>query len=73
MLQTEFILEKEQTGTRVHLYEAHSKELDRWIAVRVDRNSEVCGNCLLIEVIDTGLAEIGQTNKEVMADDKRHA
>lgn len=28
--------------------------------VRVDRNSEVCGSCILVGMIDEGLAKIGE-------------
>lgn len=42
-VQLNLILEKEQQGIRVHLQEAHDKELDRWIAERHYLRSVPCG------------------------------
>jgi len=55
------------------------RELIRIVRVEIERtkcecdatlmNSELCGRCIILDIIDSGLRDIGQTNKEMMADD----
>ena len=40
------------------------------VEVCVDRNSEVCGSCLLVGMIDDGLGEIGKDRDKVLRGDE---
>lgn len=55
-------IEDEVGGLRELMFELRSQLIQACVCdeVRVDRNSEVCGSCILVGMIDDGLAKIAK-------------